>query len=260
MASAIQLHQSSGRSSECSKDRSNLLEFITLFFSSFTYRVVLFTSNFVRFSQCHFASEAPTGNKNSSAIIRRTASAARHGSEYNNSNNATGTGGTAASRTSMYFDDYVDEVVEDDGEDMSQSGDSEDNSSDDFDNMHDSALEPTKERVFVRTPNKSVAANVSVHVDVDGDHSPGPGASIQGVTSSSSSPAPAENGGSSKKEDGSNVKLEAGIVDYCVVLGERRHQHHQLLLLPLYFEYCINILLHFGFMCVLRSSSAVLSA
>jgi hypothetical protein len=113
----------------------------------------------------------------------------------------------------MYFDDFVDEMVEDEEEDDSV-GDSQD-SEGDFDNLQ--APEPTKERVFLLFPksdNEEVAQTEHEHGfstlesveeghehDHDDDHH--------------DSGAPSD--------DGSRVRLEAGLVDYCVMLGNISH-------------------------------------
>lgn len=157
--------------------------------------------------QCNFASDTAASNKNASAVIRRTASAARHGSEYNN----------AASRGSMYFDDYVDEMVEDE-EDASE--DDSSRSSDAFDDFNHES-EPSRERVFVR-----VAANKSLnsspvkqselhHAEAQQEHKTLEQGGEGGVSGGTDSAV-----GDEKKEDGSNVKLETGLIDYCIILGE----------------------------------------
>ena len=92
----------------------------------------------------------------------------------------------------MYFDDYVDEVVEDEEEE--ESSDSDDASSDGFDSVHKKA---DPERVFLRNvPNLGGTfgspSKLDDSLELDGEE---------------------------KREDGADVKLKAGIIDYCVVLG-----------------------------------------
>lgn len=103
---------------------------------------------------------------------------------------------------SMYFDDYVDEVVED--EDDASEADSS-HSSDDYDDFNHEA-EPSRERVFLRVAaNKSLTGSPAKHADEQKDHE------FVGQTGASSA---------EKKEDGSNIKLETGLIDYCIILGE----------------------------------------
>lgn len=182
MAPAVQLHEHRRWSTECSANRgmlNTLIEKSLAHLSSHTH----FTHTFLQ-KQCNFSSaESATAKPGTSAAIRRTGSTARHNSEYNYN----------ASRGSMYFDDYVDEVVEDEEEEGSNS-DSDYASSDGFDSVHKKA---DPERVFLR--------NVP--------HLGGTFGSPSKLDDSM------EQEGEEKKEDGSDVKLKAGIIDYCVVLG-----------------------------------------
>ncbi len=142
--------------------------------------------------QCNFTS-TDSITKNASAMAVRRTGSVRHGSEYN----ANG------SRGSMYFDDYIDEVVEDE-EEEEDSDDSEDGTSSGFGSF---TKKSDPERVFV--PNLPVGPN--------GKAFGSPQKAAEAKTSSTAATAGSEE--EKRQEDGAGVKLLAGIIDYCVVLG-----------------------------------------
>lgn len=167
-------------------------------------------------------------NKNVSAILRRAGST-HNGSAYNN-------GAAGVSRNSMFFDDYVDEMVDDEDEDYGSEEDSEEEEQD-FDALY--AAPPNKERVFVRLPNAPTVVNWGGGTPAA---TPVTAPAGNGVTALESveegqehehehehddhvggDQIPQSAGGSTAattSEDGSQVRLEAGIVDYCVMLGK----------------------------------------
>ena len=101
----------------------------------------------------------------------------------------------------MYFDDYIDEVVEDEEEE--ESSDESDASSDNAFGSFHKKIEP--ERVFVRN-----IPGGKTHV------SP----AKQTQTQSQSQETFSDGDEEVKVADGSDVKLQAGIIDYCIVLGK----------------------------------------
>ena len=103
----------------------------------------------------------------------------------------------------MYFDDYIDEVVEDE-EEEEDSEDSDDGNSSGFGSF---TKKSDPERVFV--PNLPVGPNGKTF------GSPQKAAEAK----SSSTAATAGSDEEKAQEDGADVKLLAGIIDYCVVLG-----------------------------------------
>lgn len=94
----------------------------------------------------------------------------------------------------MYFDDYVDEMVEDDDEDES-SVESDASSDGDLGSFH---KKTNPERVFVRNL---------------------PSAGATGMPQKLNDSIESEE---EKHEDGGDVKLQAGVIDYCIVLGKCR--------------------------------------
>lgn len=165
-------------------------------------------------SQCNFASEAAVSNKTGSTMIRRTGSVARHGSEYNSN---------GASRGSMYFDDYVDEMVEDEAD---ASEDDSSHSSNDYDDFNHES-EPSRERVFVRvaatannkSANTSPVKHSESHQEVK-NHDFGDDDVSSAIIHDGKGQATAGEEEEGKKEDGENVKLETGLIDYCIILGK----------------------------------------
>ena len=110
----------------------------------------------------------------------------------------------------MYFDDYVDELVEDEEDECEGESDS---SSLDFDDV-ESAV-PSRERVFLRLPTARSsatmhdAAKLPLQQQVDSPER-STGHNLDSDTDKAEK----------KEEEGSNVRLEAGLVDYCVMLGQ----------------------------------------
>ena len=103
----------------------------------------------------------------------------------------------------MYFDDYIDEVVEDE-EEEEDSEDSDDGNSSGFGSF---TKKSDPERVFV--PNLPVGPNGKTFGSPQ----------KAGEAKSSSTAATAGSDEEKAQEDGADVKLLAGIIDYCVVLG-----------------------------------------
>lgn len=186
--------------------------------------------------QCNFSNDG-SQNKNGSTIIRRTGST-HNGSAYTGGGGG-GNAGVGVSRASMYFDDYVDEVVEDEDEEEASEGDSEE-FGEDLDHFDSAA--PSKERVFLRlataaTTSTSTPAAVTAQGVMRG-LSPS-ALSTSGTAEYSTLEAVEEGhehdhdddrdehdaGGHSSAGQASaasaedQVRLEAGIVDYCVMLG-----------------------------------------
>ena len=103
----------------------------------------------------------------------------------------------------MYFDDYIDEVVEDE-EEEEDSEDSDDGNSSGFGSF---TKKSDPERVFV--PNLPVGPNGKTYSSPQ----------KAGEAKTLSTAATAGSDEEKAQEDGADVKLLAGIIDYCVVLG-----------------------------------------
>jgi hypothetical protein len=126
------------------------------------------------------------------------------------------------SRNSMYFDDLVDDVVEDDDDEDEVSEEGSDEHSEDLDQLNSAGTD--KERVFLRLPTShggthpttpathdfGLLASVAEEHEHEHDHD----------SSSRDLGGQTPGGTASGTEDGGQVKLEAGIVDYCVMLGK----------------------------------------
>jgi hypothetical protein len=195
----------------------------------FSFELVKYFNNVLL--QCTFLSDSPsTAAKNTSAVIRRTGSVSRT-SDYNIALSAAA-GAAAARGSSLYLDDYADELVEDDDQDDegnskssgSQNSETESEIEDDICNTE---IAVSSERVFFRLP----APNLK-DTEVEAPAQPN-GESPNQTIKDSSTGANAQH----------NLKLEAGIVDYCVVLGKIFFVNSMLL----FFEeimYCFGELLY----------------
>jgi hypothetical protein len=115
----------------------------------------------------------------------------------------------------MYFDDYVDEVVEDEEEDFGSEEDT-DASGEDLEQL--SAVS-SRERLFLRVPvGKNGQTLRTASTDLDSSAF----STLETVEECHDGEGPV---GESKAPEGSQVKLEAGIVDYCVILGTQLIWH-----------------------------------
>lgn len=110
----------------------------------------------------------------------------------------------------MYFDDYVDEVVEDEEEEFGSDEDSTGSGED----LEQLSAVSSRERLFLRVP--TAAKNAPVPRTAESGAENTAFSALETVVEGHEADGL---GGDVAAPEGSQVKLEAGIVDYCVILG-----------------------------------------